>query len=340
MPSLSIELSAETVDALEVERERLGFESRRAYVRWIVANRGSIEASQDSGDEREPTSTGSEHAKRLERLENRVATLIDSLDGADETPVTPSGDDGRSTAGTRHEREGTAEISEKNEPVEEPSLEVRGSPQTIRRPQAPSDGGDETATSGHRTKATAGSNELGTRDADESDESAHSSSMKEAPDSLTPERVERISEDPVHEDAGVLETVEAERVNELSRRAVAATRVRLNRDVHTGLEYTSSTPLAKEMVRPGGDLVDLDSLSVPGREAETIEMRRRAVGRAVAYVRDEGDARRADFVESLYEGCPAGYETADSWWECIKSGLKQVEAVDGGDGVRVWRYRE
>ncbi|SIR08939.1 hypothetical protein SAMN05421809_0297 [Natronorubrum daqingense] len=48
MPSLSIELSVETVDTLEVERERLEFESRRAYVRWIVANRGSTEVRSES----------------------------------------------------------------------------------------------------------------------------------------------------------------------------------------------------------------------------------------------------------------------------------------------------
>ena len=92
-------------------------------------------------------------------------------------------------------------------------------------------------------------------------------------------------------------------------------------------------------VRPGEDVTDLDALSIPGRSAETLEKRRHAVGRALAYLRDEGRARRSDFVDALYEECPAGYDTTDGWWRCVKEGLKQVDAVEGGEGTRVWRYR-
>jgi len=152
---------------------------------------------------------------------------------------------------------------------------------------------------------------------------------------LRPERVQRVSEDPVTEDAGVLADVATNRLDELSRRAVAETRERLDRDPETGLAYDSSTTMPGSTVRPGADVADLDSIEVPGRSAELVERRREVVGRALARLRDGGRARRSDFVEALYEEYPAGYETADGWWRCVRTGLDQVDAVDGG---HVWEY--
>lgn len=152
---------------------------------------------------------------------------------------------------------------------------------------------------------------------------------------LRPERVQRVSEDPVTEDAGVLADVATDRLDELSRRAVAETRRRLDRDPETGLEYDSSATLPGSTVRPGADVADLDAIEVPGRSGELVERRREAVGRALALLRDEGRARRSDFVAALYEEYPAGYETADGWWRCVRGGLDQVGAVDGG---HVWEY--
>ena len=85
-------------------------------------------------------------------------------------------------------------------------------------------------------------------------------------------------------------------------------------------------------------MVDLDSLSVPGHDASVIEARREVAGHAVAFLRDEGTARKSDFVDALYGTYPAGYETADSWWDCLKTALKQVDVIDGGDGKRVWEF--
>lgn len=155
---------------------------------------------------------------------------------------------------------------------------------------------------------------------------------------LAPERVSRISGDPVSKDADVLRGVETERLDELTRRAVAKTREKLDRDVETGLSYRSNTTLADSEVRPGDDIADLDALDLPGRSEETLERRREVAGRALALLRDRGEARRSDFVDELYESHPAGYDTESGWWNCIKAALKQVEAVDGGEGRRVWRY--
>ena len=153
---------------------------------------------------------------------------------------------------------------------------------------------------------------------------------------LRPERVQRVNEDPVARDAVELADVTTRRVDELSRRAVAETREQLDRDVETGLSYSSSEALSPD-VRPGEDLVDLESIDVPGRSGEVVAERREVVGRALAFLKDCGRARRSTFVEEFYEDVPAGYETADGWWRCVRQGLEQVDAVDGG---HVWQYEE
>ncbi|NUB91767.1 hypothetical protein HT576_12145 [Haloterrigena sp. SYSU A121-1] len=344
MQALSIELEDETVDALEAERELFGFESRQAYVRWIVEHRGSIDAGAGPDRDRKRDRLLTDHRERIARLEERVATLAQAVesDRADGEPRAAD-DSAAETADESVERtlEGSeTEGDERDRRTEgtpvnrEPVLEVHGSPRTVR--QSP-DSSVATESTDSTTRAEPADGEGDPSPT--ASETTETESTGENPSGLSPERVARIREDPVHEDAGVLGSVETERLDELSRRAVATTRKRLNRDVQTGLEYTSSTRLAGDGVRPGEDITELDELSIPGRSAETIEKRRRAVGRALAYLRDEDEARRSDFVDALYEECPAGYDTSDGWWRCIKAGLKQVDAVDGGEGTRVWRYR-
>ncbi|ELZ13280.1 hypothetical protein C477_22530 [Haloterrigena salina JCM 13891] len=344
MQALSIELEDETVDALEAERELFGFESRQAYVRWIVEHRGSIDAGAGPDRDRKRDRLLADHRERITRLEERVATLAQAVESDRADGESRAADD--SAAKTADESAERTPDGDETEPADrdrhpdgtpvnrEPVLEVHGSPRTVRQ-------GPDSSVSTESTDSTARA-EPADGEGDPSpttSETTETESTGEKPSGLSPERVARIREDPVHEDAGVLGSVETERLDELSRRAVATTRKRLNRDVQTGLEYTSSTRLAGDGVRPGEDITELDELSIPGRSAETIEKRRRAVGRALAYLRDEDEARRSDFVDALYGECPAGYDTSDGWWRCIKTGLRQVDAVDGGEGARVWRYR-
>ncbi|WP_254767677.1 hypothetical protein [Salinilacihabitans rarus] len=325
MRTIPVELDDETVEALDVERRLLGFESRRAYLRWIVANRAAID-----GD-----AARVEQSAR-DRPADPEGTAADEDGREDADRATAATDDAATGAEKRTDADGGW-----TRPKSDPTVRVRGSPQTTvwrasegESPEA-ADAGDDGERPADATSTDADAvDEAGGRDAPDGtgDGADGVSSMH-----LAPERVDRISEDPVAEDAGVLGTVEVDRLDELSRRAVAKTRKRLNRDVQTGLTYDSSTRLSSD-VRPGEDVVDLESLSVPGRSAEVVERRREAAGRAVAYLRDVGRARKSDFVEALYEECPAGYETSDGWWRCVKEALRQVDAVDGGDGARVWRF--
>ncbi|WP_440765422.1 hypothetical protein [Natronorubrum sp. DTA7] len=362
MQALSVELEDDTVAALEAERELFGFESRQAYVRWIIEHRGSIDADGYDLDTTQDRLLA-DHGQRLARLEERVATIaarverdggdtrsaddLTTVDNTTETnetaskAVDESTHDGGVTDDTADRQEARGRQPRRDAPERESPIEVRGSPRTVRQ------GPDSTVRSDHDEHSSPKRECQQPRSFEDDDSSSDSTAESESTTAsttaesggLSPERIARIPEDPVHEDAGMLGNVESERLDELSRRAVATTRKRLNRDVQTGLEYTSSNGLSGNGVRPGEDIADLDALSIPGRSAKTVEKRRHAVGRALAFLRDEDRARRSDFVDALYAECPAGYETADSWWGCIKEGLKQVDAVEGGEGTRVWRYR-
>lgn len=286
MRLLSVELDEETLTALEAERIDREFDSRSAYVRWLIEQRHVIEDG-------ERPDRASDQA-RIDEFDAPPGSTHAACDG--ERATTPS------------------------------SCAV---PDTNTRP-ADTDGGWT------RAPASTERERRGSSTADTGDASRNRGEIDAV--NVRPERIDRIPGDPIADDADVLGTVEGNRLDELTRRAVAKTRKRLKRDVQTGLEYTSSTRLAGDDVRPGEDVVDLDRLEVPGRTAADVRARREAAGRAIAYLRDEGRARRSDIVEALFEEVPAGYETKAGWWRCIKTALKQVDSIEGGEGARVWRY--
>ncbi len=152
---------------------------------------------------------------------------------------------------------------------------------------------------------------------------------------------DRIADDPVGELADELAGVEGQRLDEMARQAVARTREELGEGPGTGLDYRSRTSIDDDGPRPGSDIADLDDLAVPGYDDELVARRREAVGAALAYLKDVGEARRGEFVDVLYGECPAGYDSVDGWWECLKRGLRQVDRVDdAGEGSRTWRFRD
>ncbi|PSQ60568.1 hypothetical protein BRD18_00670 [Halobacteriales archaeon SW_7_71_33] len=148
--------------------------------------------------------------------------------------------------------------------------------------------------------------------------------------------------DAVADLAAALAGVTDDRLDEITRRAVARTREQLGGDGGgSGLSYDATNALRSDGPPPGADVTDLGALDVPGHDDRLLERRRRAVGAALAYLKETGEARRSDFVEALYDDRPAGYDTADGWWRCVKRGLSQVDRVDGaGPDSRTWRFRD
>ncbi|TYL40458.1 hypothetical protein CV102_02470 [Natronococcus pandeyae] len=354
MRELPVDLDEDTLEALEAERRLIGFENRAAYVRWIVDHRGSISGGSDEDNELLEA-----YRQRIDELERRLEDLESAAHSSESGEAV--GEDADLDEDTDAESDSSDERSDSRSEGErsdqddawrrwgqDPTIEVRGGPQrTVRRavadeqPAEATDGGSPAeATSGSSTVQMSETDRPAPAETDgqqqREDDSRPPADADSAP--LTPERVVRVAEDPVAADADVLESVEVERLDEFSRRAVAKTRERLDRDVETGLDYRSTPPLTNEDVRPGADLVDLEALSVPGRSEEQLARRRAVAGRALAFLRDERQARKADFVEGFYETSPAGYATSESWWSFLKAVFRQVETVDGGDGARTWRY--
>jgi len=153
------------------------------------------------------------------------------------------------------------------------------------------------------------------------------------------ERVVRVEDTELTAVTDALSTVQGQQLDELARRAAVETRERLGDGAASGLGYQSWTDIGHDDRRPGEDIVDLDTIEVPGYDAELVERRREAVGAALAFLRDVEEAKRADFVAELYESYPAGYESVDGWWTCLKRGLRQVDRVDSaGEHSRTWRF--
>lgn len=151
-------------------------------------------------------------------------------------------------------------------------------------------------------------------------------------------RVARITDESLADTADALTSVEAHRIDEFARRAVSETSDRLGTSVTSGLSYRSGGSLGSE-TRPGETITDLDELDVPGWDEDLVERRRTAVGAALAYISETERAKRSDFLEELYEEYPAGYESEDAWWDCIKRGLRQVDRViPAREDSRIWRF--
>lgn len=308
MRKLSVELDERTADALEAERSVLGFDTREAYVRWIVEHRATLDD--------EPNRERALFEERIAELERRLEELTSAA----------------STAGSEDARTEPEPVA-----VAPAGGSARPAGESTQATITDASGGDSNglmaSTDGGWTQAEGGTVTASGR--------ADLAEVGITSMNLTPERVERVRDDRLADDAGDLGTVEYDRLDELSRRAVTKTRKQLDRTVETGLEYRSSPTLsADDGCRPGEDVVDLDALDVPGRSAEVIAQRRELIGHAVAFLRDDGPARKGDFVEALFADQPAGYASADGWWNCIKEAFKALDIVDGGDGSRVWAFDE
>jgi hypothetical protein len=328
MPEIRLELSDADVRKLDTEVDLLGFEDRGAYLRWIIGNRAAIE----QGTERDQLLT--EYQARVAELEGALAER-EAASGREDAATAASADSARTADGATGRDDGAAARRSDESPagsdadaVEEASAGAAGA----RRERA-TDGSGTAAASASSGDDGAGAPDREARD-DPSDPVALGGNF-------APERVERFEDDSLGSHANQLRGVEGERLDEFARRAVAKTRERLGREPSTGLDYRSGTRIARSSsdVRPGEDLVDLDSLDVPGRSESTCAPRREAVGAALAYLRDVDRAKKGDFVDELYAEYPAEYDTESGWWRCIKRGLKDAPVVDGGgEGSRVWTY--
>lgn len=149
--------------------------------------------------------------------------------------------------------------------------------------------------------------------------------------------------DEVADLASALAGVTEDRLDEITRQAVARTRKELGEGDGggTGLSYDAENTLRSDGPPPGAEITDLSAIEVPGHDDALVRRRREAVGAALAFLKEVKSARRSEFIDALYDDYPAGYDTEGGWWRCVKRGLSQVDRVDGADeGSRTWRFRD
>ncbi|WP_254545901.1 ArsR family transcriptional regulator [Halomarina pelagica] len=68
-------------------------------------------------------------------------------------------------------------------------------------------------------------------------------------------------------------------------------------------------------------------VDLPGT-GETLADRRRALRTAYEYLREHPSAKKSDFLRDVFPENPAGYETAEGWWNAIQPALKDLPGVD------------
>lgn len=82
----------------------------------------------------------------------------------------------------------------------------------------------------------------------------------------------------------------------------------------------------------------VNDAELPGSGA-TLEARREALLAAYEYLTENPSASRSDFLDNVYPDHPAGFETADGWWNAIQPALKQLPGVDPPEERgHLWRF--
>ncbi|WP_435065780.1 ArsR family transcriptional regulator [Halobaculum sp. EA56] len=77
---------------------------------------------------------------------------------------------------------------------------------------------------------------------------------------------------------------------------------------------------------------------LPG-SGETLEKRRGALRAAYDYLSRNPNATESEFLVEVFPEHPAGYKTADKWWEAIEPALRELPNVDvNEDREHVWHY--
>ncbi|MFC7154020.1 ArsR family transcriptional regulator [Halomarina halobia] len=73
--------------------------------------------------------------------------------------------------------------------------------------------------------------------------------------------------------------------------------------------------------------VAIERVDLPG-SGETLADRREALRAAYDYLRAHPSAKKSDFLRDVFPENPAGYETAEGWWNAIQPALKDLPGVD------------
>lgn len=77
---------------------------------------------------------------------------------------------------------------------------------------------------------------------------------------------------------------------------------------------------------------------LPGT-GDLLDERREALKAAYEYLRDNPDTTAEELITEVFQEHPAGYKTADEWWDAIGPALEDLPQVDlAADHEHVWHY--
>ncbi|MCO8265765.1 helix-turn-helix domain-containing protein [Haloferax sp. AB510] len=111
-------------------------------------------------------------------------------------------------------------------------------------------------------------------------------------------------------------------------------------DSAAGRAAASTAPDSSPETAATGEADDSDGLDHPPAVSSAIERadlpgsgpmldaRREALSAAYQYLTDHPEAKKADFLRDVYRDYPAGFESAEGWWNAIQPALKQLPGVD------------
>lgn len=84
-------------------------------------------------------------------------------------------------------------------------------------------------------------------------------------------------------------------------------------------DAASETDLSIETIAERTDL--------PGT-GKTLEARHEALIAAYEYLKEYPEAKKSDFLQDVFPENPAGYETAEGWWNAIQPALAELPGVN------------
>lgn len=83
-------------------------------------------------------------------------------------------------------------------------------------------------------------------------------------------------------------------------------------------EIASTEPTPEQLV---------EDIDLPGT-GKTLKTRQQALLAAYEYIRDHPEAKKSDFLQDVFPDHPAGFETAEGWWNAIQPALAELPGVD------------
>jgi len=82
----------------------------------------------------------------------------------------------------------------------------------------------------------------------------------------------------------------------------------------------------EELAEPAVERL-VQEMDLPGT-GKKLEARREALLTAYRYLQQYPEAKKSDFLQEVFPENPAGYETAEGWWNTIQPALAQLPGVD------------